>query len=108
VHPVLCEDVCIEGLSIVNPGNSPNTDGIAPDSCKNVRISDCYVSTGDDCIVIKSGYKQIPRHPFAPSENIVVSNCVFGLGHCGVGVGSETAPQSSSARRRQPNRSSSS
>jgi polygalacturonase len=91
VHPVLCEDVCIEGLSIVNPGNSPNTDGIAPDSCKNVRISDCYISTGDDCIVIKSGYKQIPGHPFAPSENIVVSNCVFGLGHCGVGVGSETA-----------------
>jgi polygalacturonase len=91
VHPVLCENVCIEQVSIINPGNSPNTDGIDPDSCKNVRISDCYITTGDDCIIIKSGYKQIPDHPFAASENIVVTNCVFGEGHCGVGIGSETA-----------------
>lgn len=91
VHPVLCENVWIEGVSIINPGDSPNTDGIDPDSCKNVRISDCYITTGDDCIIIKSGYKYIPDHPFAPSENIVVTNCVFGLGHCGVGIGSEVA-----------------
>jgi polygalacturonase len=91
VHPVLCEDVWIQGLSIINPGNSPNTDGIDPDSCRNVRISDCYISGGDDCVIIKSGYKQIAGHPFAPSENIVVTNCVFGEGHCGVGIGSETA-----------------
>jgi hypothetical protein len=91
VHPVLCEDVVIHGLSIINPGNSPNTDGIDPDSCKNMRISDCYISGGDDCIILKSGYKQIPDHPFASCENIVVTNCVFGEGHCGVGIGSETA-----------------
>jgi len=91
IHPVLCENVCIDGVSIINPGDSPNTDGIDPDSCKNVRISNCYITTGDDCIIIKSGYKHIPGKPFAPSENIVVTNCVFGQGHCGVGVGSETA-----------------
>jgi hypothetical protein len=91
VNPVLCENVWIQGLSIINPGNSPNTDGIDPDSCKNMRISDCYITGGDDCIILKSGYKQIPDHPFAPCENIVVTNCVFGEGHCGVGIGSETA-----------------
>jgi polygalacturonase len=91
VHPVLCENVCIERLTILNPQHSWNTDGIDPESCRNVRISGCYVSTGDDCIMIKSGYKQIPGKPFAPSENIVVTNCVFNAGGCGVGIGSETA-----------------
>jgi polygalacturonase len=91
VHPVLCNDVYIEGLTIVNPPHSWNTDGIDPESCRNVRISGCYISTGDDCIMVKSGYKQIPGKPFLPSENIAVTNCTFNAGGCGVGIGSETA-----------------
>ena len=91
VHPVLCEDVYIEGLTIVNPPHSWNTDGIDPESCRNVRISGCYISTGDDCIMLKSGYKQIPEKPFLPTENIAVTNCTFNAGGCGVGIGSETA-----------------
>jgi glycosyl hydrolase family 28/pectate lyase-like protein len=91
VHPVMCEDVHIEGLTIINPPHSWNTDGIDPESCRNVRISGCYISTGDDCIMLKSGYKQIPGKPFLPSENIAVTNCVFNAGGCGVGIGSETA-----------------
>ena len=91
VHPVSCEDVYIDGLTIVNPPHSWNTDGIDPESCRNVRISGCYISTGDDCIMVKSGYKQIPGKPFLPSENITVTNCAFNAGGCGVGIGSETA-----------------
>ena len=91
IHPVDCEDVLIDGVSIVNPKTSPNTDGIDPESCRNVRIANCYISTGDDCIVIKSGYKYIADHPFAPCEGVVVTNCTFGFGHAGVGIGSETA-----------------
>jgi hypothetical protein len=41
--------------------------------------------------VIKSGYKYIADHPFGVCENIAVTNCVFGFGHAGVGIGSETA-----------------
>ena len=75
VHPVSCEDVYVDGLTILNPPHSWNTDGIDPESCRNVRISGCYISTGDDCVMIKSGYKQIPGKPFQPSENIAVTNC---------------------------------
>ncbi len=89
IHPVMCENVCIDGVTILAAPDSPNTDGIDPDSCKNVRIANCSISVGDDCIVIKSGYKYSERG--APSENITVTNCVFGTGHCGVGVGSETS-----------------
>ena len=91
IHPVLCDDVYIDGLTILNPPHSANTDGIDPESCRNVRISGCYISCGDDCVMLKSGYKQIPGRPFQPSENIVVTNCTFNAGGCGVGIGSETA-----------------
>ncbi len=91
IHPVLCEEICIDGVTIVNPVPSPNTDGIDPESCRNVIISNCYISTGDDCIVIKSGYKYQKETPFTACENIVITNCVFGSGHGGVAIGSETA-----------------
>ena len=89
IHPVLCDNVCIDGVTIQAPPDSPNTDGIDPDSSRNIRISNCYISVGDDCITIKSGYKHQDSH--VPSENIAVTNCVFGRGHGGVGIGSETA-----------------
>jgi polygalacturonase len=89
IHPVLCDNVGIDQVTILAPENAPNTDGIDPDSCRNLRISNCYISVGDDCITIKSGYRY--RNTNIPSENITVTNCVFGKGHAGVGVGSETA-----------------
>jgi polygalacturonase len=89
IHPVLCDDLIIDGVNIWAPADSPNTDGIDPDSCKNVRISNCTISVGDDCIVIKSGYRY--KEDGVSSENIAVTNCVFYSGHCGVGIGSETS-----------------
>lgn len=89
IHPVRCENVVIDGVTITAPATSPNTDGIDPDSCKNLRIANCYISVGDDCIIIKSGYRY--REDGVPCEDITVTNCVFGAGHCGVGIGSETS-----------------
>ena len=59
VNPIECENVVVDKLTIVNPADSPNTDGINPDSCKNVRISNCHIDVGDDCIAIKSGTEKI-------------------------------------------------
>jgi hypothetical protein len=89
IHPVRCENLNIDGVTITAPWESPNTDGIDPDSCNNVRISNCFISVGDDCIIIKSGYRY--RDDGIPCEDITVTNCVFGTGHCGVGIGSETS-----------------
>ena len=91
IHPVLCDNVVLERLTIFSPSDSPNTDGIDPDSCRNVRISNCYISVGDDCITIKSGYRFQKTGKNIPSENIAVTNCVFAQGHGGVGIGSETS-----------------
>ncbi|WP_299093638.1 glycoside hydrolase family 28 protein [uncultured Metabacillus sp.] len=87
VNPICCEDVTIHNLSIVNPSHSPNTDGIDPESCRNVRISDCHIDVGDDCIAIKAGTEDTKER--IPCENITITNCTMIHGHGGVVLGSE-------------------
>jgi polygalacturonase len=89
VNPVCCENVNIRGLTIINPPDSPNTDGINPDSCRLVRISDCYVSVGDDCIAIKAGTQHEPRERRFVCRDITITNCILERGHGGVVIGSE-------------------
>ncbi len=89
INPVFCEFVNIHGLTIVNPVPSPNTDGINPESCRNVHISDCHIDVGDDCITLKSGKDEAGRRVGRPNENITVTNCTMLEGHGGVVIGSE-------------------
>ncbi len=89
INPVYCDNVTVTGISIKNPDDSPNTDGINPDSCRNVHISDCHISVGDDCITIKSGRDADGRRVGRPCENITVTNCTMLDGHGGVVIGSE-------------------
>lgn len=89
VNPVGCDDVLISGITIQNPDDGYNTDGVNPSSCSNVRISDCFISVGDDCITIKSGRDKYGRDYGKPCENITVTNCVMLAGHGGVVIGSE-------------------
>src|SRR5690606_6057893 len=55
INPTFCENVLIEGVTILSPKDSPNTDGVNPDSCRNVRILNCHIDVGDDCVTIKAG-----------------------------------------------------
>ncbi len=89
VHPVCCENVTVNSVTVQNPYDSPNTDGINPESCKNVRISDCHIDVGDDCITIKSGTETDTLQKRFPCENVTVSNCTMSHGHGGVVIGSE-------------------
>jgi polygalacturonase len=88
VNPEFCENVTIDGVTINNP-HSPNTDGINPESCKYVHISNCHISVGDDCITIKSGRDVQGRMKAAPAENYTITNCTMLSGHGGVVIGSE-------------------
>lgn len=88
VNPAFCQNVTIDGITIENPP-SPNTDGINPTSCKDVRISNCHLSVGDDCITIKSGRDADGRKWNVPCENITITNCTMLSGHGGVVIGSE-------------------
>ncbi len=89
VHPICCTNITIDGITIKNPWNSPNTDGINPESCSNVHISNCTVDVGDDCLTLKSGTEDDELQKQRPCENIVITNCTMINGHGGVVIGSE-------------------
>ncbi len=89
LHPIFCEFVTVTGLTIINPVPSPNTDGINPESCRNVHISNCHIDVGDDCITLKSGKDELGRAMGIPNENITITNCTMLKGHGGVVIGSE-------------------
>ncbi|MCD0466955.1 glycoside hydrolase family 28 protein [Flavobacterium sp. ENC] len=88
INPEFCDNVTITGVTIFNP-HSPNTDGINPSSCKNVHISNCHISVGDDCITIKSGRDRDGRKYARATENVTITNCTMLSGHGGVVIGSE-------------------
>lgn len=89
IMPAFTENITITGITIENPEDSPNTDGIDPSSCRNVHISNCHISVGDDCIVIKSGRDEDGRAAAMPTENVTISNCTMLKGHGAVVIGSE-------------------
>lgn len=88
VNPEFCENVTIDRVTINNP-LSPNTDGINPESCRYVHISNCHISVGDDCITLKSGRDLQARKLGWANENITITNCTMLAGHGGVVIGSE-------------------
>nr|GMC98068.1 probable polygalacturonase [Ipomoea batatas] len=72
VHPVYSSDIIIEGITIIAPTRSRNTDGINPDSCINTRIQDCYIVSGDDCIAVKSGWDEYGIAFGMPTKHLVI------------------------------------
>jgi polygalacturonase len=89
LNPTACDNLTITKVTIRNPDDSPNTDGINPDSCSNVHISDCHIDVGDDCITIKSGSEEDGRPNPRACHNLTISNCTMLHGHGGVVIGSE-------------------
>lgn len=87
LHLVYSENIQVSGVSFLSTGS--NGDGITIDSSRNVRVSDCFFNTSDDCIVIKSGRDEDGRRIGRPSESITITNCVMNRGNGGVVVGSE-------------------
>ncbi len=91
IHPLVCDNVTVDGITISNPPDSPNTDGINPEACSNVRIANCHIDVGDDCVTIKSGKEDEPFRSSRPCQNITVTGCTMLHGHGGVVIGSEMA-----------------
>ena len=89
-HTVCSGNLVLRNLSVNNPYDSPNTDGMDIESCLNVEIRGCDIHVGDDGIAVKCGSG---REMMASqrSENIVVEDCVVRNAHGGFVIGSETA-----------------
>ncbi|KAK2651905.1 hypothetical protein Ddye_011761 [Dipteronia dyeriana] len=69
-------NIKIDNVHIVAPGDSPNTDGIHIANTSTMHISNLVIATGDDCVSMGPG-----------SKNINISNVQCGPGH-GISIGS--------------------
>ncbi len=91
VHPYYCDNISFLNLYIHNPSDSPNTDGLDPESCSDVTVLGTVISVGDDCMAIKSGKYYMALRHHKVTENVLIRNCLFERGHGSVTVGSEAA-----------------
>ena len=87
VHLLRCRHVRADGVVIENDVNRTNSDGINPDGCRDVRISDCYIQTGDDSIAVKCTADAGPENP---TEGVTVGNCVLVTRKTALKIGTET------------------
>ncbi|MQM05908.1 hypothetical protein Taro_038724 [Colocasia esculenta] len=71
-----CQNVTLKGITITAPGDSPNTDGIHISGSSNVKIDEASIGTGDDCISIGPG-----------TRNLFITGVSCGPGH-GISIGS--------------------
>jgi len=85
LHLKRCERVVIDGITIHNDIRHINSDGIDPNSCRDVRISNCHIVAGDDCIVLKATDPE--RYP---CENVVVTNCTLETTCTAIKLGTES------------------
>lgn len=77
-----CKNCFIRSLYI-----ETHIDGISPDGCENVVISDCILKCGDDGIVFKTSYYDNER---VSCEKISVTNCVVSSRCSAIKFGTES------------------
>ena len=63
----------------------PNNDGIHINCCNNVTVSDCNISCGDDCIVVRAYSAPLGENQVC--EKVSVTNCNLTSHTCAVRVG---------------------
>jgi len=90
IHPTASRNILIEDLVIRSTGG--NGDGIDVDSCAKVVIRRCDISTGDDCISLKSGRGGDAFLNKMPTEDVLIQDCTFAdaIFAC-LGMGSENS-----------------
>ncbi|PON75745.1 Glycoside hydrolase [Parasponia andersonii] len=71
-----CQNVQIQGTRVIAKGDSPNTDGIHVQYSSEVVIRNTKIGTGDDCIAVGPGAK-----------NLLMERIRCGPGH-GISIGS--------------------
>ena len=90
-HPFFSKRLGFYDIFISAPKDSPNTDAIDPESCKQVEIIGCRFSVGDDCIAIKSGKMELGVRFRTPADRHTIRNCLMEFGHGAVTLGSESS-----------------
>jgi polygalacturonase len=89
MNPVLCEDVSILNVKVLNSPVAQNSDALDLESCRRAIVRGCIFDTGDDGICIKSGKDAPGRRIGVPTEDVLVEGCTVYHAHGGFTIGSE-------------------
>jgi len=81
-----CDRVRIDGVTIRNDLRHANTDGFDIDSCNDVVVGNCDITTGDDAFAIRGAPSWL-KNKHRVCENILITNCVCACAASGVRVG---------------------
>lgn len=87
VRTLGCDDVLIADVRIDNSLLMPNNDGIDIDWSSNVRIRDCHIVSGDDCIALKTAPENMGATQ--PCENVVITGCTLKSRSSAIVMGSD-------------------
>jgi polygalacturonase len=89
VHPLNCENVVIDGITVRCPWNAQNGDAIDISDCHRVLIVGSTVDAGDDGLCMKSG---LPKEGHISGvEDVLIQNNTVYHAHGAFVLGSETA-----------------
>ena len=86
VHLIGCDEAVIDGINLLNNLKIRNGDGIDIDHSKHVRIANCHITSGDDCICLKNRRE---FEQYGSCHDITVTNCVMSSRSCAIKIGSE-------------------
>jgi polygalacturonase len=87
IHPVLCANVTVRGVSVYSEG--PDNTGCGIESSRDVLVEKCVFETASESVALKSGLNREGRRLGIPAENVVVRDCKMSSGGNGFAIGSE-------------------
>jgi len=80
-----CDDVTVENLTIRCSLEYPNNDGVHINCSRNVTVSGCDISCGDDCLVVRANSVTLKENK--PCERIRLMNCRLTSYSAGIRIG---------------------
>jgi DNA sulfur modification protein DndE len=89
LNPVLCEDVSILDVFVLNSPIAQNSDALDLESCRHAVIRGCTFDVGDDGICLKSGKDAAGRRIGVPTADVLIEGCTVFHAHGGFTIGSE-------------------
>ncbi len=80
-----CDYVTFDRVKVIADVNYPNNDGIHINSSRNVTISNCSLTCGDDCIIVRANNASLAENKVC--ERVVVTNCNLTSYSAGIRIG---------------------
>lgn len=80
-----CDYINISKIKIIANVDYPNNDGVHINCSRNVTVSDCDITCGDDCIVVRANSASLSENKIC--EKVSVTNCNLTSYSAGIRIG---------------------